>query len=101
MANNICGKGHERFRNECTRAKENNIKLVILCEELHNYNSLMQWQSPKFKNGKPMTLVKGSTLAKAMKTMQERYGVKFMFCRREDVGRRIVEILTEGLTDGK
>lgn len=105
IAGNICGKQHERFKNECIRAKEANIKLIVLCEEMHNYKTLCLWESPLYGKyskyaGQPITKTKGETLAKAMATMQERYGVKFMFCHREDVGRRIIEILTEGLKNG-
>lgn len=40
--------------------------------------------------------VQGPRLQKAMETISERYGVRFMFCRPEDAGRIITEIL-----DGK
>jgi hypothetical protein len=35
----------------------------------------------------------GQTLSKAMKTMQEKYEVEFMFCSRGDAGKKIIELL--------
>lgn len=101
LAGNICGKDHRRFHNECVLAQKLGVKLIVLCEEMHNYNTLCKWESPLYGKyskyaGQPKSKVKGETLAKAMATMQLRYGVKFKFCNREDVGRRIVEILTKG-----
>ena len=34
IAGNICGKQHERFREECIRARDNFIRLIVLIEEL-------------------------------------------------------------------
>ena len=36
---------------------------------------------------------KGETLAKACLTMQLKYGVEFLFCRPEDAGEKILELL--------
>ena len=33
LIGDICGKSHERFRNELIRAQESNIKLIILTED--------------------------------------------------------------------
>lgn len=38
----------------------------------------------------------GPQLAKAMRTMEQNYGCKFMFCRKADAGRVIIDILTGG-----
>lgn len=38
----------------------------------------------------------GPQLAKAMRTMEQNYGCKFMFCRKNDAGRVIINILTGG-----
>ena len=34
LVSDICGKQHERFRNECLRAQEAGIKLIILTENI-------------------------------------------------------------------
>lgn len=95
IAANICGSQHERFRNECLRAQEYGIKLVVLIEE--EVPDLAEWKSPRKKNGQPYTHVSGATLKKAMQTMTEKYGVEFRFCQKAEAGQRIVEILTKGV----
>ena len=45
---------------------------------------------PKHGTRKP---IQGPRLAKAMSTMSERYGVKFMFCHPRDTARIICELL--------
>jgi hypothetical protein len=41
----------------------------------------------------PKPPVPSAQLATAMKTLEERYGCEFLFCKKEDTGRRIIEIL--------
>ena len=86
----ICGKQHTRFRFECLRAQDMGIRLVILVEE---NKPVQEWVSPKRRNGTKLTQVNGITLGKAMNTMQERYGVEFMYCDKKDTARKIIEIL--------
>ena len=98
IASNICGKDHERFKRECIKAQERGIKLIILIEEQHDYNTLCEWKSPvhgKYSKwaGQPMTKIKGLTLAKAMATMQIKYGVSFKFCNKDETGKKILELL--------
>lgn len=88
LAGNICGKQHERFRNECIRARECGIKLIILIEEIPPDNDLSKWKSKR-------TQVSGETLGKAMKTMTEKYGVQFEFCAVDTTAKRIIDILFE------
>lgn len=109
---NICGKQHERFRDECILAQNNNIKLYVLVENSDGVNSiddLNGWDNPRAKIQKWITTpsgerrkvlkyptaTKGATLAKAMKTMQDKYGVEFRFCTSEEAGGIILSILTE------
>ncbi len=94
IAANVCGKQHERFRAECIRAKECGIKLVVLIEE-KPLDGLQGWCSPRNRQGKPLTQVKGETLSKALKTMSEKYGVEFVFCTKQESGAKIVELLGE------
>lgn len=85
---NICGRQHERFRNECLRAKMAEIKLIVLVEE---EIPVEQWLGVKRANKR----VEGVTLAKAMKTMSEKYGVKFLHCKKSETAKKIVKILEE------
>ena len=112
IANCICGSSHERFRNELIRAKENNIKLYILIEDeyIYNLDGVKYYKCPTFKSnqykvvggrkilmhkvGEKRTQVNFETLGKAMKTMEEKYGCKFVFSKRNDFGKTIVDILT-------
>lgn len=91
IANNCCGKSHTRFRDECIRAKEAGIKLYILIEE--PVIDLANWKSPTFRNGRPLTKVKGETLKKVFSTMTEKYGVEFLFCTKTESPRQILKLL--------
>ena len=86
LCGNVCGNQHERFRDECKRAKECGIQLIVLREEIPPHGNLAEWHSPRTK-------VKGETLAKCLRTMQERYGVKFGFCDKASTGKIIINIL--------
>lgn len=98
VASNLCSKEHERFRNECIKAQENGIKLIVLIEEnFYDMDNLQNWISPvrtsgKFK-GQPYSKVNGDTLKKIMLTMQEKYGVEFQFCKPHFAGETILELL--------
>lgn len=100
-ASNICGKQHPRFRDECIRAQENGIKLIILIEEDLSLKTLAAWKSPVRKSGQfkgqPFTQIKGETLAKAMRTMTDKYGVIFLFCKKSEAGAKIIELLTNNV----
>lgn len=108
---NICGKQHGRFRDECMLARDNGILLYVLIENTDGVKSiddLHYWENPRAKIQKWITTpsgrrikvlkypdaTKGGMLAKAMVTMQEKYGVKFLFCRPEEAGDHIVRLLT-------
>lgn len=109
---NICGKEHERFRDEVLLAKNNGIYLYVLIENedgIECIDDLLLWENPRTKIQKWVTTpsgqrrkvlkypkaTSGSILAKAMKTMSEKYGVKFLFCKPEEAGERILSLLTE------
>jgi hypothetical protein len=108
---NICGKEHKRFRKECQLAQEHGITLIILVEHgwgVKSIDDVALWRNPRIdvwekkiksmqRKGLPTAGMRpptsGETLSKAMKTMQDKYGVIFMFCSRGDAGKKIVEIL--------
>lgn len=106
ICSNVC-QGHERFRNELMRAQEHGIKLVILIEhssQIKSIDDVAKWENPRLNKRvrdketglwktvrtKAMT---GETLSKIMRTMERKYGCKFMFCSKEQTGKRIIEIL--------
>lgn len=110
---NVCSKEHGRFRDECILAQKNNIQLYILVEnldEVKNIEDVPGWQNPRMKRyqqiqymhsigkWKSVPLPKapptsGKTLAKVMRTMEEEYGVKFVFCTPEKAGENIIKLL--------
>ena len=52
LVNNICGKQHARFRDECILAQNNGIKLYILVENLDGItclDNLHEWKNPRAK----------------------------------------------------
>lgn len=110
IISNICGKQHGRFRDECILAKNNGVQLYVLVENTDGVTSieeLKDWVNPRLKIQRWVTTssgqkrkilkypdaTKGETLAKAMLTMEEKYGVKFLFCHPDEAGERIIELL--------
>lgn len=129
LINDIVGRQHERFRDECIFAQNNGVKLYVLVENLGGlipytkdiYNPTIRsldvlhtWKNPRlfimkasnevigyYKNGKPKykriqkypKATRGETLMKACYTMQEKYGVEFLFCTPEESAERIISLL--------
>lgn len=117
LVGDICGKSHERFRNELIRAQESNIRLIILVENtdgVKDVRDLFSWHNPRldiykptkevigfYNSGRPRykrvqaypSATKGEQLAKACLTMQTKYGAEFLFCRPEESGAKILELL--------
>lgn len=108
ICGNVCQQ-HERFKAELLRAKEQGIKLVILCEHGADIKSLedvyfwqnprkhqMRWQTVNGKRIKDVISAKavdGNQLYKSLCTMRARYNVDFVFCQKEETGQKIIEIL--------
>jgi hypothetical protein len=91
---------HRRFRDECQRARDYGIQLIILTEEVPPFGQVDFWEVPIFRNsnqyhryGDPMTLVRPEALKKAMLTMTEKYGVKFRYCNRRETPRKVIKYL--------
>lgn len=117
LVGNVCGKQHERFKAELVRAKESNIKLIILIENKDNVKciqDLFKWRNPRldimksskevcgyYKNGNPRykrvrkypRATRGSTLAKALFTMEKKYGATFLFCKPTESAPKILNLL--------
>jgi len=108
ICGNVCQQ-HERFKAELLRAKEQGIKLVILCEhgaDIKSFEDVYFWSNPrkyqirwKTVNGKRVKdvisakAVDGNQLYKSLCTIRDRYNVDFVFCRKEETGQKIIEIL--------
>lgn len=105
---NVCQQ-HERFTNELNRAIEQGIKVVILCEHGEGIESLEDvffWQNPrkhkakwKTVNGKKVRYVDssravdGQQLYKILCTIRDKYNTEFVFCKKEETGRKIIKLL--------
>ena len=99
IAQNIGGttKEHERFRRELQLAQACGCHLYVLVENEENIQTIMdvaKWVNPRLiDNPKAIT---GERLAKAMCTMQERYGVTFLFCHPDRAAGIIYYLLERG-----
>jgi ribosome-associated protein len=111
LVGDICGKQHERFRNECIRAQEAGIKLIILVENrgghikdniiqptITSLAELHRWKNPRlfiFYGGKQKypRATRGITLQRACMTLKAKYGVEFLFTTPEKSAEKIVELL--------
>lgn len=87
---------HKRFKAECQLAKDCGIHLVVLIEDntVANWDELLKWTNPQ-PNRSALT-PNGERCYKVMKAMEYSYGVEFQFCKKNDTGKRILQILTEG-----
>lgn len=96
IANNICGKEHKRFINECKFAKAAGCHLYILVENNLGITDLSQvhtWANPRSCYSDKC--VQGPRLQKAMETITERYGVTFLFCSPADAAGIIWELISK------
>lgn len=113
LIGDICGKQHERFRDELIRAQEAGIQLIILVENngglikgtrdicnptIRSLSELHSWKNPRLfirRGGKQLypTATRGITLQKACMTLESKYGATFVFCTPEESGKRILELL--------
>ena len=110
---------HARFKEECIRAQEDNVLLVILIEdeEIHSLEEAKHWKNPLFEKyqqkwgliiraqrmGKlldkkvPKPPIASDLLVGRMEAMHMKYGVEWAFCHPRDTGKKIVEILMLGV----
>lgn len=115
IVGNICGKAHPRFRDECILAQNNGIKLYVLVENsegIKTIDDVFHWRNPRLERYNKVAFMQnrgkwlyisnpktpptsGKTLAKAMLTMQLKYGVEFAFCGQDEAGAKVIELLTK------
>ncbi len=96
IANNIGGAHaeHERFKRELMLAQECGSKLYILVENtdgIKRLSDVQYWLNPRLKTS-PKAIT-GLRLCKAMDTMQQRYGVTFLFCHPDQSAEVITKLL--------
>lgn len=92
------GSDKSRFMREVARAKKYGIKLIVLIEDeqITGIADIARWENPvldkanRYYNARALT---GKALQKRVIDVHINYGTEFLFCRREDTGRRIIELL--------
>lgn len=99
IANNLTGE-HKRFRHECEKAQASGCHLYVLIEttdEIRSVDEVHLWINPRLAvSNKAIT---GERLEKIMKTMQHRYGVRFMFCHPINSAEMVLRILNGEFED--
>lgn len=92
LSKNLMNKAdHIRFWKEIRRAREQGIKLYILCEhggKIKSIQDVAQWHD-KYSS------VSGRRLMDEIYRTHIAYGVEFLFCDKRCTARRIIEILTK------
>jgi len=105
---NVC-QDHERFRRELVKANENGIKIIFLVEhgkDIETLEDVIWWENPRGakrqrnkETGKWETVktkaMTGRTLYKVLCTIQRKYECEFLFCEKNDTGKKIIELLDE------
>lgn len=101
VCQNVC-QDHARFKRELERAMEYEIKLVFLVEHgghIKTLEDVKDWKNPRLKEH-PLAM-SGERLYKVMLTMQNKYGIEWLFCDKRCTGKRIIEILGGEQADEK
>ncbi len=90
VAHNLCNtQEHLRIHKEIDRAREIQCEefiFLIKDDKIKSVEDLQNWTSKRTK-------VTGKVLYKVMRTMKERYNVKFVFVSKKDMGKKIIELL--------
>ena len=94
LSKNLMNKAdHSRFWKEIRRAKEQNIKLFILCE---HGGKIKQIQDVALWNDK-YSGVSGRRLMDAMYRLHIGWGVEILFCSKQQTAKKIIEILSQNI----
>lgn len=75
------------FNKKYRKCYEQGIELYVLVEqEIKSLNDILSWSSPHSK-------ISGKMLYDMIDRVRKSYGVKFVFCRKENVAQTIINIL--------
>lgn len=113
LCGNVCQQ-HERFKKELIRAIDAGIHIVFLVEhgkDIKTLEDVYFWENPrkhevrwrynkatgqKEKYFVSPKAVDGKQLYKSLCTIRDRYSADFEFCSKDQTGKRIMEILSNG-----
>ena len=77
------------FNKKYKKCYENGIELYVLVEQkIKSLSDILSWSSPHSK-------ISGRMLYDMIDRVRKSYGVKFVFCRKENVAQTIINILTQ------
>lgn len=94
LSKNLMNKAdHSRFWKEIRRAKEQNIKLFILCE---HGGKIKQIQDVVLWNDK-YSGVSGRSLMDVIYRLHIGWGVEILFCSKQQTAKKIIEILSQNI----
>ena len=96
IAQNIGGgkEEHKRFINELKLAQDLGVQLFVLVENTEGYEVIddcVAWRNPRTEFSP--NCIQGPRLAKAMHTIESRYGCVFMFCHPDEAAETIIDLL--------
>ena len=78
-----------QFNKKYKKCYNQGIELYVLVEqEIKSLNDILSWSSPHSK-------ISGKMLYDMIDRVRKSYGVKFVFCRKENVAQTIINILCE------
>ena len=88
----LCGdlyRDKVAFNKKYKKCLDNGIALYVLVEqEIKSLSDILSWSSPHSK-------ISGKMLYDMIDRVRKSYGVKFVFCRKENVAQTIINILCE------
>lgn len=97
LAGNLCRTTeHQRIKKEIEKACDLDCErfiFLIADSAITSVDKVHDWRVPRNKNGELLTKVRPEVLEKIMITMQDKYGVEFQFCKKKEMGQKIVELL--------
>ena len=90
LTGNLCHtQEHERIKREIAKARDlgcQNFIFLIQDSKIKSTEDIANWTSPHTK-------VKGETLLKIMRTMKEKYDVRFIIVPKKNMGEMIMKLL--------
>lgn len=105
---------HERFRRELELALQAGVKLIVLVEDgdVPDLSAVVHWKNPRrerwfrvnaaHKAGKLKSVklskvppLSSDRLFTMMHTMEEKYGIEWVFCLKQETGDKIWELLNQ------
>jgi predicted peroxiredoxin len=88
LANDLY-RDKKEFNKKYKKCLDNGIQLYVLVEqEVKSLSDILSWSSPHSK-------ISGKMLYDMIDRVRKSYGVKFVFCKKEDVGRMVIDILSQ------